>query len=688
MVTDTMARAAAQRATGQLPRRRIVSYAMGDVANNVSFMMTSLFLMAYMTDIAGVPAAVAGTVYGVTKIWAGFTDLLAGNTVGRRETRWGRLRPWIVGASPFLCLSLVFVFSTPSSLGPAAVVVWILLFDAAFQLSYSFVNIPYGSLSAVITQDALDRSRLASGRSIAAAVTAVLLAFVLSPQFEDTTADGIRAKFTVTAIVLSVLALTLYWICFRGTREVVPRSPGRLKLSSTLRMVRQNKPLLVLCSGALFLLGAAFTMSAVMLYYARDVLGSAGYFVWLQLGQTVGMIASASLVPTITDRFGKRIGYVSLAVVAVAGFVMIALVPTGGLLLAVGAFVVYGFGYGGTNALMFSMQADTVDYGEWRSGTRAEGGSYSVLSFVRKCGQGLGGFVGGAVIAAFGYAAGGSHAQSPEAIHGIKVAAGWVPAGLGVVAAVVLSCYPLKAAEHRALVAELTDRRARRELGETTSGGDAVGVRQDGQLVADRPVVTVNGQHGAGAAYVGSRVAERLGVPYVGVRFSSEDLEKAETVEMPGGDVDPSPASGFLRSFAHIGVGIDASVAADAEVDSDMVRRNVAEVVRAVKDFGGVVVGRDATVVLASLRGALHVRLQAPARTRVTRASEALGISLRLAAQRQEREDRMRTEMSRRLMRWEPADPSHYDLVLDTSEVSLDDAVDRIVAAVETKRAG
>ena len=85
--------AAAQGTTDILPRSRILGYAMGDVANNVAFQMTSLFLMVYMTDIAGVSAGIAGAIYGVTKIWAGVTDLFAGNTVGRRQTQHGRLRP-------------------------------------------------------------------------------------------------------------------------------------------------------------------------------------------------------------------------------------------------------------------------------------------------------------------------------------------------------------------------------------------------------------------------------------------------------------------------------------------------------------------------------------------------------------------------------------------------------------------
>ena len=506
------------------------------------------------------------------------------------------------------------LFSTPAGLSPAATVAWILLFDAAFQLCYSFVNIPYGSLSAAMTEDPTDRSRLSGARSIASAVTGVLLAFVVAPQFENTAADGIRLRFTIAAILLSVVALVLYWICFKGTREVVPRSPGKVTLSTTVKMVRQNKPLLVLCAAALFLLGAGFTMNAVMLYYARDVLGDASSFTWLYLAQTVGTIAVASLVPRITVRFGKRIGYVALAFVAVIGFMLIAVVPAGGsLVLPMVAFLVYGVGFGGTNALMFSMQADTVDYGEWKTGTRAEGGSYSILSFVRKCGQGIGGFAGGAVIGAFGYVAG-SEFQSPGAIQGIRVAAGWVPAGLSVIAALVLLRYPLGAEQHREIVAELRQRRARGALGEGDTADRAVSVGSDGELVASRPVVTVNEQYGAGAAYVAERVADRLGVPYIGSRFDSADLEWAEAAASGSTGARSGPVSDFLRSLSRTPNEVDASVSADAEADTELVQRNIADVIDRVKDSGGVIVGRDATVILAKMEGALHVRLEAPVR--------------------------------------------------------------------------
>ena len=314
---------------------------------------------------------------------------------------------------------------------------------------------------------------------------------------------------------------------------------------------------------------------------------------------------------------------------------------------------------------MFSMQADTVDYGEWKTGTRAEGGSYSILSFVRKCGQGIGGFAGGAVIGVFGYAAG-AQAQSAEAIQGIRVAAGWVPAGLCLVAALVLLRYPLAAEEQRAIVAELRARRARRSYGGVTLPEDAVSGVLAPELVAVRPVITLNEQYGAGASYVAERVAQRLGVPYVGSRFSSEELERADTAEPARDGPGSGPMSEFLRSFSRTPNDVDASISADAQADTELVARNVADVIERARESGGVIVGRDATIILSGMRGAFHVRLIAPVWTRIARAAEGLGISAEVAARRQRREDRMRTQMSQRLMHWDPTDPSPYDLVLDT----------------------
>lgn len=455
--------------TDKLSSGRVVSYALGDVANNVAFMMTSLFLMAYLTEIAGISAAMAGTIYGVTKIWAGVSDLVAGNTVGRKQTRFGRLRPWVLFGSLPLAIALVGLFSVPAGITGMAAVVWVFLFDALFQLAYSFVNIPYGSLSAAMTQDPVDRSRLSGARAIASSITGVVLATVLSPQFSDTTADGIRLKFTITTIILSLVAITLYYLCFRGTKEVIPPSVERPTLASTFRMVGRNTPLLSLCLAAIFTLTAMFTLMAVQMYYARYVVGNASFFIVMMVASTLGTVLIAGFAPTITRRIGKRNGYMMVALITVLAYVILALAPAGQIQAwAVLGFFVYGMGTGGTNAMIFSMQADTVDYGEWKTGVRSEGGAYSILSFSRKVGQGIGGFVAGGILAAYAYVPQAAE-QSAEAVQGIRLSAGWIPAALSVAAAIIIAFYPLKADKHQQIIAELVDRRAERDAYLATS---------------------------------------------------------------------------------------------------------------------------------------------------------------------------------------------------------------------------
>lgn len=635
-----------------------------------------MFLMVFMTEIAGISAGVAGTIYGVTKVWAGITDLFSGQMVDRFDTRWGRLRPWILFGSTPLAIVFVLLFSVPAGLGPTATIAWIFLFDAAFQLCYSLVNIPYGSLSAAMTQDPVDRSKLSGARSIASAVTGVALSAVIAPQFQDTAADGVRLKFTLTCVGLGVLAIILYLICFANAREVVPRSENKVSLRTTLGMIKRNKPLLTLCLGAFFLLGAMFTMNAVGMYYARYVLGNAGWFTFLMLAQTVGTILIASFVPQITARFGKRNGYIAAGLVAIAGYLLIFFMPGGSLLLGIIAWFLLGVGTGGTNSLMFSMQADTVDYGEWVSNTRAEGGSYSILSFIRKSGQGLGGWVGGAVVAAFGYVAR-ADTQSAEALQGIRIATGAVPAILAALALVVMFFYRLDADRHAQVVTELNKRRTQEAVAEhagvpadrivtgNVGDGRTMRIRKEGEAVP--PIVTVFGQRGSGASEIAPALAEKLGVPYVEQRFSSKTLSQVDRNTL----ISDSAFSRWMRS---VSVDNDAAgIAADREIAAN----NTAYVLEAV-DNGGVLLGRNGAIVLRHVVGALHVRLVAPLGKRVERVMFKTGLGAAEAEEQCHAEDRLRAEMARALYQWDPNTDESYDLVLNTSSVTYDQIVDII----------
>lgn len=193
------------------------------------------------------------------------------------------------------------------------------------------------------------------------------------------------------------------------------------------------------------------------------------------------------------------------------------------------------------------------------------------------------------------------------------------------------------------------------------------------------PVVTLFEQYGAGADYIGPRVAQRLGVPFVGEEVSSDEIEQADR------EADVLPFENFIDLYTVVGDNPLAPVAGDADLEERY--SNIATVREAVAN-GAVIVGQNATVILAGRPRTLHVFLTGPREQRIAHAAQATGISLQHAGKRQQREDHVRAEMSLRLHSWDPRTTDRYDLVLDTGTCSLDDAVERIVAALGAPDAG
>lgn len=195
----------------------------------------------------------------------------------------------------------------------------------------------------------------------------------------------------------------------------------------------------------------------------------------------------------------------------------------------------------------------------------------------------------------------------------------------------------------------------------------------------DRPVVTIFETYGSGAPVVGPAVAQALGVPWISQAYSSEDLEAAEG----RGAEEETLLSRILATLGRTAASADVGVFSgqlemlDAE---DAVRELRAQVAQ-----GGVVLGRNATVILAEEPRALHVKLDGPLEQRIARGAEGAGIDLAQAKARQAREDSARAAMSQRLFNWDPRHTDHFDLVINTGLVPLPVAVELILAAYRLK---
>ncbi len=444
----------------QPQRLRIAQYAgygVGDAANNLTFSMASAFLLIYYTNVAGIPAAEAGTLFLVVRVLGGFTDLAAGRIADETTTRWGKFRPYLLfGSVPLLAL-LVVVFSIPHGLSPAWKLVWAYVSYALFQAAYSTVNIPYGSLAAAMTQQPTDRARLSTARMIFTAAAILVIAAVIAPELSH--AADLQHSLTVTVAIFAVVGVAIYVWCFAATRETVQRDAKRFSIRATLRMLRHNRPLVILCSSSLALYTGVFGAQTVGIYYAKDVLGDTSLFVVITVAQTAGMILAALVVPRAAGIVGKKAIYLTAGALCVSAGAGIALSPARLPALGIACFGLLGLGTGAIIIVLYAMVADTVDYGEWNSGVRAEGLNYAIFSFTSKVGLGVGGAIAAYTISFGGYAAS-APAQTHTALQSIRLAAGGLPGVLVLAAAAVMVAYPLTERAFRALVADIAQRRA------------------------------------------------------------------------------------------------------------------------------------------------------------------------------------------------------------------------------------
>jgi glucuronide carrier protein len=448
------------RRAAPLRRAQYLGYAAGDVANNLAFSMSSMFLLLYYTDVVGISAAAAGTLFLVVRMWDAFADIFAGRLVDRTSTRWGKFRPFLLfGSLPLLLLN-VAIFSVPD-LGEGGELVYAYVSYALFGLAYSLVNIPYGSLATAMTQEPAERSRLASVRVIGSNVAILLLAVAVAPQIEGS--DDLQRSLTITTSILVVIGVALYLFTFRTAKEQVQRDVAKVSAGETVRTLRQNRPLVMLCLSSLAFLVGWFSLQTVTVYYARDVLGNANYYIVLTVVQTFGTFAAALVIPRLVRTIGKKRAYLLLGVIAIVGALGLAFAPESTPAFAIVLFGLLGIGLGGVNTLMWALEADTVEYGEWKTGFRTEGTSYAVFSFTRKAGQAIGAASAAYAIGLGGYVAGAA-SQPGSAVDAIKFTAGIVPAVFVLVAVAIMAAYPLTETKFREIVRDVAERRAARRV--------------------------------------------------------------------------------------------------------------------------------------------------------------------------------------------------------------------------------
>lgn len=448
-----------------------LGYMFGDFGNDFTFILSSMFMMKFYTDVMGISGGLIGLLMMSARLVDAVTDVTMGQIVDRsKPTKDGKFRPWIKRmCGPVAIASFLIYQSAFANLSYGIKVFWMfftyILWGSIF---YTAINIPYGSMASAISADPKDRAELSTWRTIGASLASLVIG-VGTPMIAYENVNGATilsgSKTTIIAGIFSILAIICYLLCFYLVRERVEvlQNTQKLNISNMLKGIFTNRALLGIIAAAIMLLLGQLGMTGMQPYIFPVYYGSASAQSMASLTGTIAMLViCAPFAVKLSDKFGKKELSIASCLFGAAAWLVCWIIKPQNAMIFVAFYTLSMIGLGFFNTIIWAMITDVIDDAEVRNGIREDGTIYSVYSFARKLGQALSSGMIGAVLTAIGYTGkvAGNPAAYPNVLDGIFRWSCLIPAiGLAAVALALLFFYPLNKKQVESNVAELARRR-------------------------------------------------------------------------------------------------------------------------------------------------------------------------------------------------------------------------------------
>lgn len=444
-----------------------LGYAFGDFGNDFTFILSSMFMLKFYTDVMGIAPALVGMLMMLARFVDAFTDVTMGQIVDRsKPTKDGKFRPWIRRMCGPVAISSFMIYQSGfAGMSYGFKVFWMfvtyILWGSFF---YTSINIPYGSMASAISADPKDRAELSTWRNIGATLASLVIG-TGTPIVAYVTVEGKTvlsgSRMTMIAGVFAILAIICHMLCFKLVRErvPVPANNQKLEIGKLLKSLFTNRALLGIIIAALLLLLATLGMQGMSAYVFPNFYGNAGaQSLSALLSNLAILFICAPLAAGLSEKMGKKeLAIVSCLISSVVFAVCLIVHPDNAyiyIVFSVLAFVGIGF----FNTIIWAMITDVIDDAEVQNGVREDGTIYSVYSFARKLGQAFSSGMVGGLLSFIGYSE--ATAFDPAVTEGIFRISCIIPAlGLAAVALALMLIYPLNKKKVEANVAELAARR-------------------------------------------------------------------------------------------------------------------------------------------------------------------------------------------------------------------------------------
>jgi len=467
---------------GKLSLSTKLAYGAGDLGPAITANILAFFLLFFFTNVAGLNAALAGSILMIGKLWDAVNDPIIGMLSDRTRSRWGRRHPWMIfGAIPFgvffFLQWLVPHFSNDPAANQWSLFWYYVVIALLFNSAYTAVNLPYTALTPELTQDYNERTSLNSFRftfSIGGSILSLLLAqlifaLIKSPPQADGSTAASTLQYAVLGGVCAVLSvLPLYW-CVWGTRKRVAATerqrlaagePASLPFREQIRIAFSNRPFVYVIGIYFFSWLAVQVTASIIPYFVVNWMRlSEAQFIQITLAVQGTALVMLYVWKAVSDRYGKKAVYfmgMGVWIVAQAGLFFL---QPGQIALMYLLAVMAGVGVSTAYLIPWSMVPDVIELDELQTGQRREGVFYAFMVLLQKAGLAVGLFLLGQGLAWSGFVSQSTQHQPDSALLAIRIAIGPVPTVALIIGLVLAYFYPITREVHAEILLKLQERR-------------------------------------------------------------------------------------------------------------------------------------------------------------------------------------------------------------------------------------
>lgn len=434
-----------------------IGYSLGDTASHFVWDMVGFWLLFFYTDIYGISAAAAGTIMMIARFWDMAIDPVIGVVSDRTNTRWGKFRPYILfGAIPYAVLAIL-TFTTPD-FGEVGKIIYAGATYVLLMTAYAFINLPYSALGAVMSADTYERAGLNTYRFIAGFIGQFVvtgLALTLANYF----GGGDKAQgFQYTVFLFAGLSLVFFFITFKTTKErVQPPKEQENSVKADIGNLFKNRAWVILAIVGIVSFIMFAMQNAAIAYYFKYYLGREDNVQLFNVLGTVALIVALPLSKPLAKRFGNKNVFIGSSLISGLFFMLIYLPGVTDLTTIYIFNIIAKMAYAPAVPLLWTMIADSADYGEWKTGRRATGLYFSAAVFAQKAGWGIGAAIAGWILAISNFMP--NVEQTSEAITGIKLLVSVIPGILYMSCALFMIFYNIDTKTTDLMKKELEERR-------------------------------------------------------------------------------------------------------------------------------------------------------------------------------------------------------------------------------------